>query len=104
MTIWEDYGFIIASRYRTKITFLLLEGPKTPKELALATGFYLSHVSSTLSSLGKKEIVECLTPRLKRGKLFALTEKGKKAVSKLREARTDKPKSPTNRSVHTRIK
>jgi predicted transcriptional regulator len=80
---WENYGFVIASRYRTKIVLDLLNGPKTPKELSADTSFYISHVSSTLSDLVRKEIVECLTPSLRRGKVFALTESGRKVAKKL---------------------
>ena len=82
-TEWESYGFVIASRYRTRIVLDLLNGPKTPKELSVNTGFYLSHVSSTLSDLREKGIVECLTPNLRRGKVFALTEKGRKVARKI---------------------
>jgi predicted transcriptional regulator len=82
-TEWESYGFVIASRYRTKIVLDLLSAPKTPKELSANTGFYLSHVSSTLSDLATKGIVECLTPRLRRGRVFALTEVGKTVAKKI---------------------
>jgi len=80
---WENYGFVIASRYRTKIVLDLLNDPKTPKELSSDTGFYLSHVSSTLSDLIKRGIVECLTPGLRRGKVFALTQIGKTVAKKM---------------------
>jgi len=80
---WERYGHVIASSYRTRIVLLLLKGPKTPKKLAVDSGLYLSHVSTTLKDLLQKEIVVCLTPKLRRGKIFDLTEIGKIIASSI---------------------
>lgn len=73
---WEKFGYVIASKYRMKITLCLAEKPKTPKEIAKELGFYISHVSSTLSDLSRHGIVKCLNPSQKRGKFFTLTEIG----------------------------
>ena len=67
---WAKYGHIIASEYRKRVVFSLSKGPKTPKQIAQDTKLYLSHVSRVIDELVKKDIAECLTPKLKRGKVF----------------------------------
>jgi DNA-binding MarR family transcriptional regulator len=55
----------------------------TPKQISVNTKIYLSHVSRILNELSKKRIIECLTPDLKRGKVFALTNEGKEIAENL---------------------
>ena len=55
----------------------------TPAEMAKETGIPLSHVSNTLAELLKKNIVVCLTPKLKKGRLYELTINGKKILKNL---------------------
>ena len=81
---WEKYGYTIASKYRRKVTLALSQRPKTPKEIAKETDLYLSHVSSTLSALKERGIVECLTPSLRRGKVFGLTEDGREIAREMK--------------------
>ena len=75
---WDLIGFIEASKYRKKIVLSLEKGNKTPKELRDELGFYITHISSTLKELIEKNIVVCLTPELRKGRIFALTDEGKK--------------------------
>ena len=82
---WEKYGFTIASKYRTKVVMALSQKPKTPSEIAEETGLYLSHVSSTISGLIENNIIRCLTPSLKRGKVFDLTEAGKEIAAEIKK-------------------
>ncbi|CDI04948.1 helix-turn-helix domain-containing protein [Candidatus Nitrosotenuis uzonensis] len=79
----ELLGYIKASSYRYKI-IKALEGRKlTPKDLAKETSIPLSHVSNTLAELLDKELVVCLTPKLKKGRLYDLTKESMKAVNDL---------------------
>ena len=82
---WEKLGYVLASRYRQDIMLILTEGEKTPKEIADKTGLYLSHVSSTLSELERQGLVICLTPKLRRGRLFGLTKSGKRIAKELQK-------------------
>ena len=77
---WDKYGYVVASKYRKKVVIALTEKPRTPKEISNETRLYLSHVSSTLSSLVEKGIVQCLTPSLRRGKIFDLTDDGRSSA------------------------
>lgn len=80
---WGKYGYVIASRYRQRIVLSLHKGPKTPKQIADETKFYLSHVSLVIKKLVERKIVNCLTPNLRRGKIFTLTDEGKEIAEKL---------------------
>jgi predicted transcriptional regulator len=74
---WKKYGYIISSEYRKKVLDSLQKGPKTPKQIAAETNLYLSHVSKTLNELVSFGTAVCLTPELKRGRIYELTKDGK---------------------------
>jgi predicted transcriptional regulator len=74
---WKKFGFLISSDYRKKVALSLTEGPMTPKQIAVKTGLYLSHVSHTLKELSSLNIVTCLTPDMRRGRIYELTDDGK---------------------------
>jgi DNA-binding MarR family transcriptional regulator len=77
----EELGWVKASSYRQTILRKLHGGRKlTPKEIKDGTEYYLSHVSNTLSDLEERGLVECLTPDLRKGRLYTLTEKGEEIV------------------------
>ena len=55
----------------------------TPAVISDKTQLYLSHVSTTLSELTEKNLVICLTPKLKKGRLYDLTKEGRKLLKYL---------------------
>ena len=80
---WHIYGLIVASDYRRKVVTAIESGARTPKQIAGLTGLHLSHVSATLSELTSEKVVVCLTPELRKGKLFQLTEVGREVAKRL---------------------
>lgn len=61
-----------------------LEGKKLiPIEIAKENDIPLSHVSNTLAELLKKDLVVCLTPELKKGRLYDLTKEGRSVLKNL---------------------
>jgi predicted transcriptional regulator len=76
-------GFVLASDYRKKIMLSLQDRPSTPSIISEKTSLYPSHVSLTLSELVEKKLVVCLTPKLRKGRLYELTSEGKKIVKNL---------------------
>lgn len=86
---WDKYGYTIASEYRKKVVAVLKQKPRSPKQIADQTTLHLSHVSSTLSDLEEKGIVQCLTPNLRKGKIFSLTEIGKEIAEELSKRMED---------------
>lgn len=80
---WNKFGYILSSKYRRKIIISLKGDPKTPKQISLELELHLSHVSSTLKDLTRIGIIKCLTPDLRKGKLYGLTGIGEEIVNKL---------------------
>jgi len=80
---WELLSYILASQYRKKILKVLLNGPTIPKEIAKKTDLRISHVSAVLKDLSRKELVECITPKARKGRIYRVTEKGKALIEKI---------------------
>lgn len=85
MVDWDLVGRITRSTYRTKVLRILMTGNKTNKQLAGETGIDKGNISKTISYLQKHGLVECLNPDLTRGKIFAVTGKGKEIVENIPE-------------------
>jgi predicted transcriptional regulator len=82
----SDYkllGKILASNHRLRTLSLLAERVLTPAEIANRLDLELSHVSKTLRELQDFGLVECKNPTLRKGRLFALTPKGKQTIESL---------------------
>lgn len=62
---------------------ILKDKPLTPTTISDKTDLYPSHVSLTLSELTEKNLVVCLTPKLKKGRLYGLTKQGRKLLKDL---------------------
>jgi len=76
--LWDEIGYILASKYRKNVVEKLSHKNYLPSVLAKETKIQLSHVSRALRELIDKNIVECLNMNSKKGKIYALTELGKK--------------------------
>lgn len=75
--MWEEIGYIIASKYRRNIVEKLSYKNYMPSILAKEINIQLSHVSRALKELEDKNIVKCLNKKSKKGKIYSLTELGK---------------------------
>jgi predicted transcriptional regulator len=80
---WHGYGVVVSSDYRRRIVSALKLGPKTPKELSQATRLQASHVSNCLRELEQLHLVVCLTPELRKGRMFDLTGAGRQIATRL---------------------
>lgn len=76
-------GYVLASNYRKKILLALKEKALTPNVISEKTGIYPTHVSTALSQLSKMNIVICLTPKLKKGRLYDLTKEGRSILNSI---------------------
>jgi len=83
MVDWDLIGFIKASQYRLSILRSLEKRQKTPSELRSELNLYISHVSKTLKELVDRNLVECLTSKLKKGKIFTITEEGRALMAQI---------------------
>jgi predicted transcriptional regulator len=69
------------SKYRKKILISLSNANYlTPSEIAEKTEIRLNHVSNFLKDLKENKLVICLNDKEKRGRLYEITELGKKVV------------------------
>ncbi len=82
--LWGDVSYVIASKTR-KAILLKLETPRTPTFLAKDLSINLANVSRALTELESKDVVICLTPEQKVGKIYSLTKKGKDIVGQMKK-------------------
>ena len=82
--VWELISFA-----RGKVRRLCLEslqiGPKTPGDISRSSGVHLSHISRALRELRSKGLVECLTPKAAKNRIYRLTETGRRTLKGLKE-------------------
>ena len=81
-TFWNKYGFVVGSKNR-RMVIKALEKPSTPLELAKKTGLGMNMTSRALRELNKECIVNCKNPSAKMGRVYELSEVGKKIVKEL---------------------
>lgn len=82
--MWELVSFA-QGRARKLCLQILEQGPKTPNSIAKSSEIYLSHISRALHELEEKSLVECLTPKLPKNRIYEITAKGKIVLGKLRD-------------------
>jgi predicted transcriptional regulator len=80
---WKLLSFVLRSKQRREI-ILTLNKPKTPTQIAHDTDLSVAHVSRTLREFTTKGIVKCETPHEKIGRIYRLTEEGRKIMKNLR--------------------
>lgn len=83
---WKAYGVAAAGSDRTVVVIRLLVGPATPGQLARSTGRNPNRISRALAELRNVGIVECMTPQLRKGRTFELTQMGKTIGVELEKA------------------
>jgi DNA-binding MarR family transcriptional regulator len=74
----QALSFIKSSTHRRTIIDVLCSNIYTPSEIANASDLRLNHVSMYLGELKAMGIVECLNEDAKRGRLYQLTDFGKR--------------------------
>ena len=72
----DEINYVKRSQYRLKVMKSLDGEAKIPSEIARDTEIYQNHISNVLKQLNEHELIECINPEVKRGKLYRLTEKG----------------------------
>jgi len=80
---WEEAGTIKASSIRLEILKLLLNRILTPKDLSEQLHKHLSQISKSLKQLEEMNVIACKTPRLKKGRLYGITSKGKELLDRI---------------------
>jgi len=82
---WDIFGNIISSAYRKRVLIALEEKPKTPSMLEKELNIKIAHISRTLTELEGLKVISCLTPRLRKGRMYFITKLGKNAMKEINE-------------------
>lgn len=72
----EKIAYVLASEHRKNIILYLDDEMHTPKQIGDAINVRTNHISNLLAQLRKKDLVYCATPKIRKGKLYTLTEDG----------------------------
>ena len=79
----DKVKFVNKSSYRVKVLKSINDDVKMPKEIAEDSGILPNHISNVLRQLKEKDIVECLNPEVRKGRLYRLSETGLKVLDEL---------------------
>lgn len=70
-------SYVKISSYRHKVVDAVKPGDvKIPRDIAKATGILPNHISKVLRDLKDNNIVECINPEARKGRLYRLTPLG----------------------------
>ena len=76
--------YIEKSKYRSKVLKTLANNAKMPSEISKDTGIVQNHISNTLRQLKDHDLVECINPEVRKGRLYRLTDYGENVLTKLK--------------------
>ena len=79
----DKVKYVNKSSYRVKVLKSLKNDVKMPKEIAKDSGILPNHISNVLRQLKEKDMVECLNPETRKGRLYRLSETGLEVLDKL---------------------
>ena len=78
-----EMSYVNISKYRTKVMKSLYGEVKIPTVIAKDSGIRTNHISKVLSELKAHELVECINPEARKGRLYRLTDKGDELVKNI---------------------
>ena len=71
-----EISYVNISKYRTKVMKSLDGEVLIPTQIAENSGIRTNHISKVLSELKAHELVECINPEVRKGRLYRHTDKG----------------------------
>lgn len=78
-----EMSYVQISKYRTKVMKSLEVEVKIPTNIAKDSGIRTNHISKVLAELKAHELVECINPEAKKGRLYRLTDKGEEVIKNI---------------------
>ena len=79
----KEISYVKISQYRTKVMKSLDGEVKIPTVIAKDSEIRPNHISKVLAELKAHELVECINPEVRKGRLYRLTEHGEDVVKNL---------------------
>lgn len=84
---WTDVGYIIRSPLSRRIAEVLEKDVLTPFQISKKTKMARSNVSTKLVELRKRNLVVCLNPEDKVGRLYKVTKYGQLVLKEAQKIR-----------------
>ena len=81
----KEMSYVEISKYRSKVMKALEDDVKIPSQIAKDSEIRQNHISKVLSELKAHELVECINPEVRKGRLYRLTPKGEELVKNIEE-------------------
>ncbi len=78
-----EISYVQISQYRTKVMKTLEDDVKMPSQIARDSEIRQNHISKVLAELKARELVECINPEVRKGRLYRHTDKGNQVVKNL---------------------
>ena len=78
-----EISYVKISQYRAKVMKSLDGDVKIPTAIAKDSEIRPNHISKVLSELKAHELVECINPEVRKGRLYRLTHKGNELVKNI---------------------
>ena len=79
-----EISYVKISQYRTKVMKSLDGEVLIPTQIARNSEIRPNHISKVLAELKAHELVECINPDVRKGRLYRLTDKGDKVVKNIK--------------------
>ena len=79
----SEISYVQISKYRLKVMKTLEDKVKMPSQIAKDSEIRQNHISKVLSELKARELVECINPEARKGRLYRHTDKGEEVVKNL---------------------
>ena len=80
-----EISYIKISKYRTKVMKSLDGDVLIPTQIAKNSDIRPNHISKVLAELKAHELVECINPEVRKGRLYRLTDYGNEVVKNINE-------------------
>lgn len=77
------YAYISISSYRLKSVKALMQGNKTPSQIAKESGIRISHISTVLKDLKDCGVAECINEQDRVNRIYTLTDLGHEIADNL---------------------
>ena len=78
-----EISYVEISQYRKKVMKSLEGNVKIPTVIARDSGIRTNHISKVLGELKEHELVECINPEVRKGRLYRLTDFGAEVVENI---------------------
>ena len=80
----KEISYVKISSYRERVMKSLEDDVKIPSKIAEDSEIRQNHISKVLAELKAHELVECINPEARKGRLYRHTEKGDQIVKNLK--------------------